>query len=305
VEASLGLALYVLGYGLGSLLLSPLTEIPSIGRNPPYAISGLLFIVLCIPGALVDDFAGLMVIRLLLGLMASPPLATSGASLGDIWHASDMPAAIGIWSLTSMAPALGPTLSSFAVERLGWRFGVSWELLIMVAPVILLLIITVPETSEETILYYRAKIRKERLSSDRPVHPKGRSLSASALLWDALVKPWEINIKDPALLFTTLYFGLVYGIYYTFFESLPLVFPIHYGFSAESTGLVFLGAIPATMLAFAIHASYMGRVAKRLRDDTFGELENLLIPGAIASWAIPAGLFLYGQYTPWHQYDLP
>lgn len=36
VVASLGLALYVLGYGVGPLLFSPLSEIPIIGRNPPY-----------------------------------------------------------------------------------------------------------------------------------------------------------------------------------------------------------------------------------------------------------------------------
>jgi DHA1 family multidrug resistance protein-like MFS transporter len=36
VAASLGLSLYVLAYGIGDLLFSPLTEIPAIGRNPVY-----------------------------------------------------------------------------------------------------------------------------------------------------------------------------------------------------------------------------------------------------------------------------
>lgn len=306
VESALGLALYVLGYGLGCLLLSPLTEIPLIGRNPPYAVSGVLFIILCIPAALVHNFAGLMVLRFLLGLMASPPLATAAASLGDIWHPADFPAAIGVWSLTTaMAPALGPTLSSYAVRNLGWRFGASWELLILVGPVIVLLIVSVPETYGETILYYRARRLRDRLTTGKKTPGAGglprsgaemrtRHLTASALLRSALVKPWEITIKDPALLFTTLYFGLVYGIYMTFFESLPLVFPVNYAFSPESTGLVFLGAIPSGILALAIHATYMGRVAARLRDGSFGKLENLLVPGVIASWILPAGLFLYG-----------
>jgi len=67
VAASLGIALYVLGYGIGCLLFSPLSEVPAIGRNPPYAVSGFFFIILCIPTALVDNFAGLMVLRFLLG----------------------------------------------------------------------------------------------------------------------------------------------------------------------------------------------------------------------------------------------
>lgn len=36
VAASLGLSLYVLAYGIGDLLFSPLTEIPAIGRNSVY-----------------------------------------------------------------------------------------------------------------------------------------------------------------------------------------------------------------------------------------------------------------------------
>ena len=34
-KASLGLALFVLGYSFGPLLFSPLSEIPVIGRNIP------------------------------------------------------------------------------------------------------------------------------------------------------------------------------------------------------------------------------------------------------------------------------
>ena len=41
VVASLGLALYVLGYGIGPLLFSPLSEIPVIGRNPPYMVGNI------------------------------------------------------------------------------------------------------------------------------------------------------------------------------------------------------------------------------------------------------------------------
>lgn len=220
-EASLGLALYVLGYGTGCLFLSPLTEIPLIGRNPPYAISGLLFMVLCIPAALVQNYPGFMVLRFLIGLMASPPLATSGATLGDIWRPASYPFAIGIWAATtSMGPALGPTLSSYAVRDLGWRFA-SWELLICAGPAYLLLVATVPETSALTILYYRAKRLRETtgdLTIRSEVEIKQQHLKTSSVVWNALIKPWEMNMKDPALLFTTFYFGLIYGIYYTFFE---------------------------------------------------------------------------------------
>lgn len=36
VAATLGLTLFVAGYGLGPLLWSPMSEIPQFGRNPIY-----------------------------------------------------------------------------------------------------------------------------------------------------------------------------------------------------------------------------------------------------------------------------
>lgn len=118
VEGSLGLALYVLGYGIGCLIFSPISgkphcdkyakcvanvvqEIPAVGRNPPYAISGFLFVILCIPTALVDNYEGLMILRFLLGFMASPCLATAGASLADIWTMAQFPFAVALWAATA------------------------------------------------------------------------------------------------------------------------------------------------------------------------------------------------------------
>jgi DHA1 family multidrug resistance protein-like MFS transporter len=221
VAASLGIALYVLGYGLGCLLFSPLSEVPAIGRNPPYAISGFLFIILCIPTALVDNFAGLMVLRFLLGFMASPCLATAGASLGDIWTMAEFPFAVALWAaVATLGPALGPTLSAYAVESLGWRFS-SWELLIIAVPIYILMLTVVPESSGPTILYYKAKRMREKTGNHQLMSDserKQKNMKVSSLLFDALIKPWEINALDPAILFTTVYMGLCYGVYYSFFE---------------------------------------------------------------------------------------
>ncbi len=224
VTASLGIALYVLGYGIGCLLFSPLSEIPAIGRNPPYAISGFLFVILCIPTALVDNFAGLMVLRFLLGFMCSPTLATAGASFADIWTMAEFPFAIALWAaVASMGPGIGPVLSSYAVQKLGWRFS-SWELLIISGPFYLLMVTLMPESSGPTILYYKAKRLREEtgnpnLMSD--AERKQKNLNFRSLLFDALIKPWEINALDPAILFTTVYMGLCYGTYYSFFEVSP------------------------------------------------------------------------------------
>ncbi|KAM0085828.1 hypothetical protein ACKRZS_001917 [Fusarium odoratissimum] len=82
--ASLGLALYVLGYGFGPLLFSPLSEVPYIGRNPIYIITFAIFNLLCVGAALTESFAGFLIIRFLQGFFGSPCLATGAASLTDM-----------------------------------------------------------------------------------------------------------------------------------------------------------------------------------------------------------------------------
>lgn len=77
VIGSLGLSLYVIGYGLGPMLFSPPPEIPAVGRNVPYIFSFLMFVILGIPTYLVGNMAGLPVLRFLLGFFGSPCLATA------------------------------------------------------------------------------------------------------------------------------------------------------------------------------------------------------------------------------------
>jgi DHA1 family multidrug resistance protein-like MFS transporter len=92
--ASLPLSLYVLAYGIGPLLWSPLTEIPSIGRSPVYAVTMALYTILSLPTAMVDNFPGLLVLRFLQGFLGSPCLATGGATMQDIYSLLYLPFAL-------------------------------------------------------------------------------------------------------------------------------------------------------------------------------------------------------------------
>lgn len=94
---TLGLSLYVLGYGVGPLVFSPLSEIPIIGRNPVYIITMFLFVIISIPTAFVGNFPGLLVLRFLQGFFGSPCLASGGASIGDMYSLISLPYAMMAW----------------------------------------------------------------------------------------------------------------------------------------------------------------------------------------------------------------
>lgn len=81
VASTLGISLFVLGYATGPLFLSPITEIPAIGRTSPYIVTLLVYCVLQLPNALVTNFPGFCVLRFLSGFVGSPALATGGGSV--------------------------------------------------------------------------------------------------------------------------------------------------------------------------------------------------------------------------------
>ena len=218
VEASLGLSLYVLGYGIGPLVFSPLSEIPRIGRNPVYIATMFLFVILSIPTAFVGNFAGLLVLRFLQGFFGSPCLASGGASLGDMYSLMSLPYALTAWVAAAYCgPALGPLLSGFAVPAESWRWSL-YEIIWGSAPVFIAMFLFLPETSSPNILLRRAQ-RLRKLTGDNRFMSQSeidqRNMKFSHVALDALIKPMEITLKDPAVLFVQIYTAIIYGIYYS------------------------------------------------------------------------------------------
>lgn len=124
LDASLPLSLYVLAYGIGPLFFAPLSEIPVIGRSPVYAVTMALFTILSLPTALVNNFAGLLVLRFLQGFFGSPCLAIGAATMQDMYSLLYLPYALVAWvSSAYCGPSLGPLLSGFAVTAKGWRWS--------------------------------------------------------------------------------------------------------------------------------------------------------------------------------------
>ena len=97
VAATAGLTLFVSAYGIAPMLLSPLQELPSWGRNPVYIVGFAIFLILQIPCILAPNFAVLLVFRFLSSFAGAPCLATGGASMGDLFGAKYLSVAIGAW----------------------------------------------------------------------------------------------------------------------------------------------------------------------------------------------------------------
>ncbi|KAF9886504.1 hypothetical protein FE257_011411 [Aspergillus nanangensis] len=299
-EASLGLALYILGYGAGPMFFSPLSEIPRIGRNLPYVVSFFLFCVLSIPTALAPTAIGFYFLRFLQGFFGSPCLATGGASIADIYSPDILPHAMTTWVLSIFcAPAIGVLASGFAIPVLGWRFSM-WEILIAAAPIMILLLL-LPETSAPTILHRRAR-RLGKLDKSGGIHTyqtaadrEQQQLSFHAVLRESLLIPSKITLLDPAILFLNLYTSLTYGIYYSFFEAFPIVYQGIYGFNLGEMGVAFLAIVVGAIIAFVVYNFYIHTVfVPNARRGGFTNPEALLKPALFACVGPSIGLFLFG-----------
>jgi len=296
-DASLPLSLYVLAYGMGPLLWAPLSEIPIIGRSPVYAATMALFTILSLPTALVNNFAGLLVLRFLQGFFGSPCLAIGAATMQDMYSLLYLPYALVAWvSAAYCGPALGPLLSGFAVTAKGWRWSL-WEILWAAGPAFLVMFMLLPETSTPNILLRRAqRLRKltgnNRLQAQSEIDQK--NLKPTAILVDAIIKPMEITVKDPAILFVNVYTAIIYGIYYSFFEVFPLVYPPMYGFSLGLIGVVFTCILVACILGIAVYCGYLYYyLIPDIKAHGLRAQESRLVPALFACFGPTIGLFIF------------
>ncbi|KAJ6580724.1 major facilitator superfamily domain-containing protein [Mycena capillaripes] len=299
--ATLGLTLYVLGYGIGPMFLTPLQELPLLGRNPVYMATLFLFVVLQVPIITAQNMNTVLAMRFLTGLFGSPALATGGASMGDIFPDSQYPYVIGVWALGAVAgPITGPVIGGFAAQAESWRWPIL-ELLWISALALAFLCLLLPETHGPTILLRRAK-RLRALTGNAELKTATEraegSAAAGKIVYDALVLPLVLAI-EPVLLFANVYLGFVYAVFYLWFEAFPLVFSGIYHFNEGLSGLPFLGFLVSGSLTYTVYCLYlMYHIAPRnARAVAAGkELapEVKLEIGLMASIFIPTSLLIFG-----------
>jgi DHA1 family multidrug resistance protein-like MFS transporter len=296
--ASLGLSMYVLAYGVGPLLFSPLSEIPIVGRNPPYIVSYAIFVILLVPSSLVDNFNGLIALRFLQGFFGSPCLATGGATLQDIYSLLNLPYVLSLWAFAATCgPALGPIISGFSVAAKNWHWS-QWEMLWMNAPIFFSLFFFLPETSSANILLRRAQRLRKR-TGNSSLKSQGEidqaNLTPRAIAIEALWRPFQLILLDPSVLFTAVYIGIVYAIFYSFFEAFPLVYQSMYGFNLGELGLTFLSVTVGVIIAVAWYWWYIYTiVTPSILAHGLGAPERRLIPALYVTFFVPAGLFIFG-----------
>lgn len=229
---------YLIGNVLGPVLWSPLSE--TYGRRPVLQFTFAAYSLFVLASALAPSFAALVVFRLITGMFGSAPASVVGGLYADIYHDSKTRgrAMAGFMTASTIGPTLGPLISGYVAEGLGWRWTF-WIGLILAgasAPFLILL----PET-------YAPVLCKNAVKPD--LHE---------LVTKVLTRPLRMLLFESIVLFSCLYLSLIYAIYYLFFEAYPLVFQEVYGFSAGESGAAFIPMAVGVLLSYVVYVIYDG-----------------------------------------------
>ncbi|PQE28671.1 major facilitator superfamily transporter protein [Rutstroemia sp. NJR-2017a WRK4] len=291
--ALVSITVFVVGFGVGPMVFAPLSEI--VGRRLIYGTTLLLAVIFIIPCAVADNITTLLVCRAIDGIMFSAPMTLVGGTLADLWRTEERGVPMAAFSAAPfIGPAIGPLVGGFLSDAAGWRW-LYYIQIILAFIVWVLITFTVPETYAPTILARRAKkIRKE---TNDPSHVTEQDLDLRPLserLRIFLVRPFQLLFIEPIVFLISVYMSVLYGLLYMFFVAFPIVYQEGKGYSAGTTGLMFiplaLGVLCSAACAPFVNKHYLSLSAKYNGQPP---AEVRLIPMMCSCWFIPIGLFIF------------
>jgi multidrug resistance protein len=208
-------SLYLVGYVLGPLVFSPLSE--TYGRKYVMISTFALYTGFTLGCALAPTWAGLIVMRLIAGIGASTPNSVIGGVYADIYGDPKLRGrVIALYmTCTTFGPLIGPIASGY-VGVVSWRWAY-WVMLILAAvtwPALILL----PETYGPVVLQRKAQKLRKQGNQDvlAPVDLERRDFYQLAVV--VLTRPVRMFFFEALVLFSCLYTALIYAIFYSKFR---------------------------------------------------------------------------------------
>jgi multidrug resistance protein len=301
---SFPVSIYLLGYSVGPLFLSPLSEI--YGRHIVLVTANIIFCLWLIGCALAPSLDSLIVFRFFAGVGGSGCLTIGGGIISDIIPVEQRGLALTVWMIGPLlGPSLGPICGAFIAETIGWRWT-NWIVLIPGAIATILLAVFSSETNHRVLIKRKvARLRKSLNRSDlRSVYddPELAQLSKTKILLNGLIRPIKMLLFSPLIFFLSLYIAFAYGVLYLLFNTIPMVFQGTYGWSLGLTGLVYLALGLGYVVGMVVFTLLSDRTVVRMTMMNNGVYEpEMRLPDCIYfAFLLPVSFFWYGWTTHYH-----
>ncbi|CAG8902998.1 unnamed protein product [Penicillium egyptiacum] len=291
---NLSTAMYLFGISSGSLFAGPFSE--SIGRNPTYLVSTLMFLLFVLGSARTRTFAGQVICRYFVGLSSSATLSINGSSVGDQFRPVKRAFVFPMIAWANIAgPTISPIVGGWVVSNpdLDWRWT-EYITLIISAFTWVVALLFLPETYLPILLDWKSRQVRRETGDER--YACGPTSSLYQRLKDIVPLPIIFFSTEPVISVLGAYLVLLYCILFTFLSGFDYIFKRTYNMSIAQTGSCF-GAIAAgaTVATFAAPGLY--KWARRKTHYEHGAAlppEFRLWPAIIASPFLPISLFWLG-----------
>ncbi|KAM5344210.1 hypothetical protein ACJ41O_012747 [Fusarium nematophilum] len=253
-------SIYMLGFAIGPVIFGPLSE--HVGRRIVLIGTYLGYMLFTLCCAVSPNYEALIVFRLLCGVCAAAPNAVVGPLYADI-HNEPGPRGRSMayfMCATSMTPPFGPIISGYATIT-SWRL--TFWIGLGIAAAFLPLVLCLPET-------YAPVLRKKYTRSDDP--EESNNAAAEKQRWGlaqelkiVFSRPFTMIVREPVVLFSSLYLALIYATLYLFFQAYPIIFQGVYGLPSGEVGLAFLPVTAGSVVALIVFLWYSSYHASAMK----------------------------------------
>ncbi|KAF2632147.1 MFS general substrate transporter [Macroventuria anomochaeta] len=296
---SFAVSVYILGFAVGPLFLSPLSEI--YGRCIILNISNVFFCAFTLGCALAPNLGGLIAMRFFAGLGGSACLTIGTGVIADLFVASQRGKAVAMYSMGILfGPILGPICGGFIAQRAGWRWDM-WVVLIVSVLLTAGLFFYNRETNHVVLLNrkttrLRTELQRPELQNVLNASKPAAALTSKAILLNGITRPLKMLVTQPIVLLCSLYMSFLFGLLFLLFTTLTPVFLQTYGWEPDMTGLAYLGIGIGNFLGIGFVAKTSDATIIKLAKRNKGVYEpEMRLPLCVFfGLLIPVSFFWYG-----------
>ncbi|KAF7197523.1 Efflux pump radE [Pseudocercospora fuligena] len=299
--AELVVSIYILGFAVGPLIISPLSEI--YGRYPVYLVCNIFFLIFTIACAVSSSISQLIVFRFFAGCFGVCPVTLGGASISDLIPQEKRGASMALFGMGPLlGPVIGPIAGAYLAAAEGWRWTF-WVITIAYGVCSILHAWLCKETYSVVLLARKTKKLQKETGNMELRSAQDDGLTKKVRIQRAAIRPFKMLVRSPIVSLMAIYAAFVYGVLYLLYTTFTFVFEEYYGFSSSNVGLTYLGSGIGMFLGLFLIGGASDKLLKSKAAKHDGELkpEYRLLPLMYTAWLIPVGLFIYGWTTQYRE----